>query len=117
MLDKKYYIIISKVLNNLAVKKFNYQIIMDHSYYIYHNYVKKSNLEKFVRFLKKWGFIDYSQGGRYPFSLKMKIPLTLVEEICRNKYYTNEERKEIIKQHSIVLQRKDKIIKLKERIK
>lgn len=118
MLDKKYYIIIAKILNeSLSRQKFNYQRIMDYSYYIYSNYVKKSNLEKFIGFLKKWGFVEYNQGGKYPFTLKMEIPLTLVDEICHNRYYTDEQRKELIIQHSIVLSRKDKILKLKERIK
>jgi hypothetical protein len=90
---------------------------MDHSYYIYSNYVKKSNLETYFSYLKKWGFIEYKQGGKYPFTLKMEIPLTLVEEMCRNKYYTDEERIKLIKQHSVVLMRKDKILKLKGKIK
>lgn len=117
MLDKKYYIIIAKILNeNLNHQKFNYQMVMDHSYYIYHNYVKKSNLEKFFSYLKKWGFVKYQKGGQQPFSLNYQIPLTIVEELCYNKYYTNEQRAEILKQHCVVLSRKDKILKLKERI-
>ena len=117
MLDAKYYIIVSKILNNLSHQKFNYQIILDHSYYIYQNYIKKSNLEKYVKLLKKWKFMEYNQGGKYPFRLITKIPLTLVDEICHNRYYTDDQRKELIKQHSIVLMRKDKILKLKEKIK
>ena len=118
MLYSQYYIIISRILNeNLSRQKFNYQMVMDYSYYIHSNYVKKSNLEKFFGHLKKWGFIEYRQGGKYPFTLKMEIPLTLVDELCHNHYYTDEQRIELIKQHSVVLTRKDKILKLKERLK
>ena len=118
MLYTQYYIIIAKVLNeNLSRQNFNYKMVMDYSYYIHYNYIKKSNLEKFVRFLKIWGFVEYRQGGKYPFSLKFQIPITLVDEICRNRYYTDEQRIELIKQHSVVLTRKDKILKLKERLK
>jgi hypothetical protein len=118
MLYSQYYIIISRILNeNLSRQKFNYQMVMDQSYYLYQNYVKKSNLEKYFGHLKKWGFISYRQGGKYPFTLKMQIPLSLVDELCRNRYYTDEEREEILKQHCVVLSRKDKILKLKERIK
>jgi hypothetical protein len=92
-------------------------MIMDYSRYIHNSYIKKSNLEKYFGFLKKWGFIEYHQGGKHPFTLKMQIPLTLVDEICHNRYYTDEERTEILKQHCVVLSRKDKILKLKERIK
>ncbi len=118
MLYSQYYIIISKILNeNLSRQNFNYQMVMDYSYYIHSNYVKKTNLEKYFKFLKTWGFVEYRQGGRYPFTMNMEIPLTLVDEICKNKYYTDEQRIELIKQHSVVLTRKDKILKLKEKIK
>jgi hypothetical protein len=118
MLDKKYYVIITKIMNEtMSRQRFNYKMVMDISYYIYQNYVKKSNLEKFMSYLKKWGFVEYNQGGKYPFTLKMQIPLSIVEELCYNKYYTNEQRAEILKQHCVVLFRRDKVLKLKGKMK
>jgi hypothetical protein len=115
MLNKKYYLIISKILNdNFKQQKFNYGVIYNYSHNQYSNYVKKCNLKLFFSYLKKWRFVEYKRGGKYPFSLKMEIPLTLVDEICQNKIYTNEQRIEILKQHYVVLMRKNKIIKIKE---
>lgn len=116
MLDEKYYRIITKILNeNLCDKRFNYQMVMDISYYHYQNYVKKTNLSKFVSYLKKWKFMEYHQGGKYPFTVTRLIPYSLVQELCKNRYLTPKEREEIVQEH-YRMQRRGKVLKIKEKI-
>ena len=116
MLDEKYYRIITKILNeNLCKSKFNYEMILNQSYYLYGNYVKKTNLAKFVGYLKKWKFIEYKQGANYPFTLTRLIPYSLVGVICKNKYLTDKEREDIVQEH-YMMQRRGKILKLRERV-
>jgi hypothetical protein len=117
MLDEKYYKIISKIINeDLHNTKFNYKSIMDYSYNKYNNRVKLINLKIFIGYLKNWGFVEYKRGGKYPFYLTQEIPLTLVGFICKGLDDDKVIMKELIREHSIPINRKDKIKKLKEKI-
>lgn len=116
-IDSKYYRIIIEILNeDFSHRSFNYDMILGYSYYLHGNYMKKSNLTKLVKSLKRWKFIDYKQGGQQPFKLIRPIPYSIISVLCKNGVFlTDKQREEIVQEHYI-MERKDKLLKLKERI-
>ena len=115
------YIRIIRILNNRFYNKyFNYDSILGVLYYTYREDIKKDKLKDFMSELQLWGFVSlHKKGSRTPFKLMMLIPERMTYDIIDHSigwWMTGKEKYDIIKSYQI-MEREDKIKKLKERIK
>lgn len=115
------YIRIVRILNEQYYNRyFNYDSILGTMYYKYQNTIKRSDLENFMVELKLWGFVKLEKkGSRTPFRLVELIPERMLFDIVYHDiawWWKDKEKMEVIKKYRL-MERENKIRKLKERIK